>query len=84
MRLRWLFMLVFAALLTTSSTADAQAFKPRGGAKTEKAPAKKPAKKAAPKKATKRTAKKAPPREPEVVKSEPDEDSDDYVVIEDE
>jgi len=86
MGLRSLITLVLAAFLATSSTADAQAFKPRGGAKTEKkAPQKgrKKAPKAARKTKSKKRVKRTPSREAEVEKTEPDEDDDDYVLIED-
>jgi len=89
MGLRWLLALVAAALLSSTSTADAQAFKPRGGAKTEKKAPKKTAKKGkkkAPRKTASRSKKrvtKAPPRAAEVEKTDPAEDDDDYVLIED-
>ena len=85
MGLRWLLALVVASLLSSTSTADAQAFKPRGGAKTEKKAPKKAAKKGkkkAPRKSKKRVT-KAPPREAEVESTEPDASDDDYVLIED-
>lgn len=79
--MRWLAALVIALFVGSSAgAAEAQAFKPRGGAKTaKKAPAKKKTTKAAPrKKAPKKSrAAKAEPKE------QAPEDADDYVLIED-
>ena len=97
--MRWLIASMLAVFVTTGVTmgdAEAQAFKPRGGAKAtpaKSAPAKKasPAKKAAPKKAksAKKSARAAQssartedltPDDSPAKRSDP-EDDDDYVVI---
>lgn len=95
--MRWPIALLLA-LFVTSGDADAQAFKPRGGAKASAKPAAKkasPAKKAAPKKAAK-PAKKGSraaqssarpddltPDDSPAKKSSNPEDADDFVLIED-
>jgi hypothetical protein len=95
MGLRWVVAMMLALFVVSSSDANAQAFKPRGGAKApaktaaKKAPAKKaPAKRTAKAKKTSRAAQSSArpddltPDETPVKRSAP-EDDDDYVLIED-
>jgi hypothetical protein len=89
MALRWLVAVVLAVFLTPSHDAEAQAFKPRGGAKAPAKGAKKTTTKKAstPKKGAKKKTSRAARAKNEDAESEsrkdPDEDADDFVRIED-